>query len=106
MLDKFNRSNYSPLTSVNGLSERDMLLTNWDLFETKRGFVYDYLTVNDMQAPDLLSFRIYGRMDWWWILSKFNNIDDWWNDVSVGMRIKVPKADDILDFYSNTRKRL
>lgn len=103
---KYNRSDYMAVGEVSScVLERDMLLSNWELFTPNRGCIIDYIKPIDIQAPDILSIRIYSRMDWWWIISKYNNIDDWWNDVYVGMRIKIPNAEDIKDFYNKVRNK-
>lgn len=103
---KYNRSDYINISEVEGgVLERDLLLSNWDLFETKRPTRYVYLIADDVQRPDLFSFKLYSRMDWWWIVSKFNGIDDWWNDVFPGMRVSIPSQDDIRDFYLKVQAR-
>ena len=105
--DKYNRSNYIQIEEIDsGKLERDMLLSNWDLFSVRRGVQYAYILATEIQRPDLFSFRAYNRQDFWWIVSKVNNIDDWWNDVYIGMRISVPSILDIEDFYANVKSRM
>ena len=100
MFNKYNRSNYISIEQLNdGSLERDLLLSNWDLFDDKRGYTYAYIVQDDIQRPDLFCYRLYQRFDWWWIISKYNGIDDWWNDVFVGMRVNVPDVNDIEEFY-------
>ena len=106
MFKKYNRSDYIEIAELDsGSLERDLLLSNWDLFDNKRGYTFRYLTADDIQRPDLFCLRMYGRIDWWWILSKFNSIDDWWNDVFSGMRVKVPNITDIEEFYLKVKGR-
>lgn len=102
MLDKYDRTVYMPI--VMG-KERDMILSNWDLFEIKRPIRYDTIKRQDIYRPDLLSIRIYGSVSFWWIISKVNNIDDWWNDVFVGKDIIIPDKNDISDFNLKIKTR-
>lgn len=105
IISKYNRSDYIKSTDVNGTMERDLLLSNWDLFEIKRDVYFVYLTSDDIQRPDLFCFMHYNRFDWWWIISKFNNVDDWWNDVFPGMRMTLPHVDDIKNFCLKVQAR-
>lgn len=106
MFNKYNRSDYIEIAELDsGVVERDLLLSNWDLFENKRGTKFYYLTADDIQRPDLFCLKAYRRIDWWWIISKFNGIDDWWNDVSPGMRVELPNSTDIEEFYLKVKGR-
>ena len=60
---------------------------------------------DDVQNPDLLSLKIYGKQDYWWILCKINNIQDVWNDIKPGDIIIVPDISDIEDFYTRIKKK-
>lgn len=105
--NKFNRINFMS-KKLNGVNteEWDMLLGNWDLFTTTRPLKFDTVKYQDIQRPDIMSSRIYGTSNYWWILCKFNQIDDVWNDLYVGMDLLIPDSNDILDFYSNVRRRV
>ena len=46
------------------------------------------------------SIKIYGRQDWWWLLMKYNGIDDVWNELYVGMIISVPDRRDINNYVT------
>lgn len=92
--------------NVNGDLEIDLIKNNWDLFKIKRRIGFDGITRVDIGRPDIFSIRIYGSMKYWWILSKVNNIDDWWNDVEIGQDIIVPDIQDITDFYLSVKSRI
>jgi len=106
MNNKFNRMNFMPTVSAGDYLEKDMILSNWDLFEIKRPIRFNSIKRQDIQRPDLLSIRIYSRMSYWWILLKVNNIDDVWNDIEIGQDIIVPDPDDITDFILAVKKRI
>jgi hypothetical protein len=97
-MSKFNRDNFYKQVTVNGILENDLINYNWDLFQIKRPLQYVTLTNQFIQRPDLLSYYLYRDQSYWWILAKYNNLDDWWNDVSSGMNISVPSLQDISDW--------
>jgi hypothetical protein len=39
--------------------------------------------------PDLLSYRLYGDTQYWWVIMFYNRIYDW-EDVTIGSFIKYP----------------
>lgn len=99
MFQKYNRTNFIEVVEVDGIKERDLLLSNWEMFIPKRGIRYTYLDLAEVARPDILSVKLYGRSDWWWIIAKYNQIDDWWNDAVEGLRVGYVYAEDIEDFY-------
>jgi len=105
IFNKFKRTNFLAQDSSHDVMEWDLLLSNWDLFETKRPIKFDTVQYSDIQRPDMLCFRIYGTIDYWWILCKFNQIDDVWNDMYIGMDLIVPSVEDIQEFYRNVRRK-
>ncbi len=93
-------------TQNSGGVEWDLILSHWDLFTIKQPLSFDSIKYGEVQRPDVLSYRIYGSSEYWWILCKFNQIDDMWNDMYVGMDIVIPNMLDINEFYSNMRRRV
>lgn len=107
MGNKYNRTNFlSKGKSLFDIDEWDLILGNWDLFETKRPLKFNTVKYGEIQRPDLLSARIYGDVSLWWILCKFNQIDDVWNDLYVGMDLLIPDLADIYDFHAKVRRRI
>lgn len=103
---RFNRTNFYRKEEINGILENDLLRNYYnDSFQIKRPVRYYALEKQDVQRPDLLSVKFYGRQDYWWILGKYNQVDDWWNDVTAGNVIRVPQIADIEDFYSAVRQK-
>jgi hypothetical protein len=43
--------------------------------------------------PDLLSYRLYGTVDYWWVLLVANNIVDPFEQLVAGKQIRVPIID-------------
>lgn len=56
------------------------------------------MITNQELRPDLLSYRIYGDTQYWWLLLKYNNILDI-NELYNGRIIRYPSLDDIEYMY-------
>lgn len=106
MYDRYNRQNFMPIVFGGDNLERDLVVSNWDLFEINRSISFDNIKRIDVGRPDLLSLRIYGTMSYFWILAKVNNLDDLFNDMVVGMDIIVPDVGDIRDWVLRSRSRM
>ena len=102
---RYTISNYYPTVIVRDSVDKD-LLNNYfaQTFKIKRDVMFYTLRYQDIHRPDLLSLKLYGDPNLWWILFKYNNIDDVWNDLTDGMVIHVPDYADIEDFVSAARK--
>jgi len=94
------RSDFMPTVEIEGIKERDLVNNHWHLFEAKRQLQYYNLNTNDIQRPDLISLRFYGIDHYWWVVMKFNQIDDVWNDIEEGATIEIPHIQDIRDFFA------
>lgn len=52
-----------------------------------------FITINDeryVHRPDLLSYDIYGTVDWWWVIPLRNSFEDLVFDLEIGMRLAIP----------------
>ena len=105
MFNKYNRTNFQPTVSTDYGLEKDIIMDNWELFKTKRPLRFDNINRIDIFRPDIFSLRVYGTIEYWWIVSKYNKILDWWNDVYVGMNIVIPDVQDIEDYYLAVKAR-
>lgn len=47
------------------------------------------VTPSTEYRPDLLSYKIYGTVDYWWKILEFNNIKDIY-DFKAGLNIRLP----------------
>lgn len=99
-MSKLNRSNY--LKTGDSTYGKEKILTSNDF--TKYNFVYPVsfykIVADDIGRPDLIAIKVYGTQDFWWMLMKYNGIDDIWNELYKGQTIRIP---DIRDFnqYAN-----
>lgn len=98
-MSKFDRSNFYKQEIVNNKLEYDLVKNYWDLFKIKRPIQYINISRQFLQRPDIFSYAVYRDPSFWWIISKFNNIDDWWNDLTVGESISIPDIRDIDDWF-------
>jgi hypothetical protein len=79
-----NRSDFIKTEMVDGVPEKDLLLSSFN------NFVFEYplktyrLQYNDYMRPDLISLKVFGNQDYWWIILKCNpELEDIWNDVAI-----------------------
>jgi hypothetical protein len=42
----------------------------------EQNFTFDYYTVKENDRWDIISERLYGKREYWWIIAMFNDIDD------------------------------
>ena len=102
-MSRWNRSNFYKTVIVDGVSELDLLSNFYNsLFKIKRKTQYYTIRKQDIQRPDLISIKTLGEQKYWWIIAKYNQIDDIWNDLIPGDIIRIPDIQDIQDFYSNS----
>ena len=71
-------------------------------FKKRRNFYT--IKTTDVGRPDLVSFNIYGKMNYWWVIMKLNGIEDVFNDMSEGQVLMIPSESDIQDFYLETNR--
>jgi len=100
-MNKFRRTNFYVQEEVDEVLENDLVNNYWDLFKIKREMSFVTIGRTFIARPDLLSLKVYGIVDYWWILCKHNKIDDVWNDMTIGDVIEVPDVQDINDWFSD-----
>lgn len=84
MSSRYNRTDFLKTESVNGVSEKDLLTSSFRNYSFKRPLVNYRLQYEDYMRPDLISLKIYGTQDYWWVILKCNpEIEDIWNDYNV-----------------------
>jgi len=87
---------------VDGVIEKDLPSNNWINFQITRPFSYYTIKEHDRCRPDLISTRVYGTQDYWWILMKYNTVDDIWNDITPDKVLECPHILDILDWINRS----
>lgn len=106
-----NRSLYLPLAQV---TDRfgSYIMPDWlgatylpfiQLLPVQEQYI---LQAKDVPFPDLLSYRKYGTIDYWWILCMYNGaIDPIW-DMQAGQLWKIPTFPGIQKLLANSAASL
>jgi len=94
------RTDLMPTLTVDGTQEKDINVNGWLDFEVKRPLTTYTVREFDIQRPDNLALRVYGNVFYWWIIMKFNDICDPWNDLYVGQTLNLPNIMDIQSYLS------
>lgn len=100
-----NRTKFYKKTVVNNIQEVDLLYHNLSEFKMKYDPDYYRTDTTDAMRPDLISYRNYGTIRYWWIICLVNSIQNPFNDITVGMILKIPNILDIYDFYKSYKMR-
>ena len=98
-MSKFKRDNFSEKNIVNSVNEVDLPTNNFNNFEFNLTPSLYQVTESDIQRPDLICYKTYGTMDMWWLLMKYNKVEDIWNDLFVGMVLEVPRKSELETYY-------
>jgi Base plate wedge protein 53 len=96
-----NRTDFFNIITVNGNKEYDYLYNSLSGFVMNYPISYYQITESDVMRPDLISYKIYGTVDYWWLILFVNDIQDPLNDIKSGTIIKIPS---ILDIYAFAKK--
>lgn len=95
---KTNRQNFYEPVLVDGVEERDIINNRLSDLPENYGPSFYRIQETDLQRPDIISKKLYGTSEYWWIILEYNpQIQDIWNDMIVGDIIKIPSRLDIME---------
>jgi len=100
-----NRTNFYNKVTNDSIEEYDYLHNTLSEFKTEYPIEYYRIEEGDLIRPDLISYKIYGTINFWWLIMMFNNIHDVFNEMQVGTLIKIPNQLDIYTFYKKYSMR-
>jgi hypothetical protein len=100
-----DRTKFYEIASVDNQNELDYLRTNIANFEMKYKPLYYRVGEEDLMRPDMISYRNYNTVNYWWLIMSVNGIFDPFNDLYVGLRLMIPNILDVYDFYKKYGKR-
>jgi hypothetical protein len=103
-IDKYSRSNFYNRNQINGIQENDLAFNKFKDFKFTAPQRFYEVTDSDITRPDLISYKLYKKVNYWWILLKVNGIEDPWNDLEVGQILNVPASNEIEEFVLKSRK--
>jgi hypothetical protein len=85
--------------TVENTKELDFLNNSLSKFTMNYDVGYYLVMETDLMRPDMISYKNYGTVNYWWIICLVNNIFDPFNDLFIGQQLKIPNALDIFEFY-------
>lgn len=94
-----DRTNFFQIVNVGNGDEYDHLYNTLSRFVTNYPVQYYRISQDDIMRPDLISYKAYGSVKYWWLVCYLNDIHDPFNDMTVGDLIKIPNILDIYSFY-------
>ncbi len=94
-----NRTKFYNKVTVNSIQELDFLDNNLSKFSMKNIPQYIRTGVNDIQRPDLLSYKSYFSVKFWWLILLVNNVKNPLEDIEEGVKYVLPNVLDIYSFY-------
>ena len=56
-----------------------------------------YIVKNQENRPDIVAYKIYGNVNYWWIILLFNNLID--HKLYIGQVINYPSIESIENLY-------
>lgn len=96
-----SRYNYYELLEKDNENEiliYDLFSVNWSEFDFPSGYADYYLNQNEILKPYLISFNNFGTTVFEDIIMLINGIEDPTDELYVGMEIKMPYRNDLIDF--------
>lgn len=100
-----NRTNFYHQVTVNSVDELDFLYNSLSEFTMVYDPVYYRVDATDLMRPDMISYKCYGTVNFWWIIMSVNNIENPLIDLEEGQLLKIPSKLDIDDFQRKFRVR-
>ena len=98
-MSKYKREDFSEKEMIDGVNEVDLPMNGFNEFVFNGSIGFYTVTESDLKRPDLICLNVYGTTNMWWLLFKYNKIEDIWNDMFVGMVLEVPKLNDLENYY-------
>ena len=93
-----DRTNFYNIVRNDDIDEYDYMHNNLTKFKMKYSVSYYRIEEADLQRPDIISYKIYGSIAYWWLLMMINGIENPLKDMEVGQLIQVPNVLDIYEF--------
>lgn len=98
------RTDFFKKVKIGENTEADFLTNSLRNFQLKRPYIPYVITEVDENRPDLVSYKFYNTVIYWWLICVVNNIEDPITEFTTGRLIKIPHILDIADFYREARQ--
>ena len=93
----YSRTHFLDKNTIDGIQEYDLgSLTKNDFDFGNEVLVM--VAEEEIGRPDLISYNCYKTDVYWWFLMWYNGIMDVWNDLTLGLVLKVPSLDRVQEF--------
>ena len=100
-----NRTNFFEEVVVYNYKEYDHLYNSLSRFTMNYPVQYYRLTGSDLLRPDLISYKAYNTVKYWWLICFVNKVQDPFSDLTVGKLMTIPNILDIYEFYKKNAVR-
>ena len=100
-----DRTKFYNKTVVDDTPELDYLYNTLSNFEFQYSPGYYRVEETDLLRPDLISFKNYGHVRYWWIICIVNKIEDVFADLEIGSLLTIPNELDIYNWYKKYKVR-
>ena len=90
-------------TSGDMLEEYDYIHNNLSFFVMNYNPIYYTVEEGDIGRPDLISYKTYKTVSYWWLICYINGIKDPFLEMTSGKLLVIPSILDIYDFYKKYR---
>ena len=94
-----NRLKFYTVNTISGTQELDYLYNTLTKFTMSYPVGYYIVRDDDLMRPDLISYKVYGTVTYWWLIMMVNGIGDIFTDLETGLTLQIPNVLDIFDFY-------
>ena len=96
-----DRTNFFNIIDVGNGDEYDHLYNTLSRFTMNYPAMYYRVEGEDVMRPDLISYKAYKTVRYWWLICFVNQIQDPLVDIEPGKLLTIPS---ILDIYSFFKK--
>jgi len=100
-----DRSNFYQVFTVDSTAQLDFLYNPLSGFEMTYDPDYYRVTGDDDMRPDKISHKMYGTVEFWWVIMLVNGIDNPLVDIDPGIVLTIPNRIDIFNFQKKYRLR-
>jgi hypothetical protein len=95
----------TPSGATSTVRELDYLWNSLSNFSLSYEPGYYRVKSIDLMRPDLISYKVYGTVQFWWIILLINNIENPFTGLVVGQILTIPNKLDIYEYQKTYRLR-
>lgn len=89
------------IVTKNRTDQDFLVLRNSLNLEEADGDIFIEVIQEYINRPDLLSHRVYGTPELWWVIFDFNEIQDPITQLKIGQLLRIPDIDRVLIAIDN-----